>query len=226
MSDRALTEEQRSAVEHSFDAPLMIVAGAGSGKTETLTRRVARVISSGAGAPEGVLVLTFSNKAARELRARLARHLGAAAAGRVACHTFHSFCLRLLRRFGGEAGLGSDFSIFGDAAQRSLVKECCARARTEGCEAEGVERDARQVWALIKRAKSSRLRHGDFDGRVGAVFRSYTARLREQRAVDFDDVIDVAAGLLGREGSAARRWARGRFSHGFVDEFQDRAGKG
>ncbi|KAH8095098.1 ATP-dependent DNA helicase [Aureococcus anophagefferens] len=124
---RALTEEQQAAVDYRFDAPLAIVAGAGSGKTETLTRRVARAISSGA-RPEGVLVLTFSNKAARELRGRLAKHLGEAVAARVECATFHSFCLRLLRRFGREAGLGPDFSIFGDAAQRALVKLCCAAA--------------------------------------------------------------------------------------------------
>ena len=213
---RALTEEQQAAVDYRFDAPLAIVAGAGSGKTETLTRRVARAISSGA-RPEGVLVLTFSNKAARELRGRLAKHLGDAVAARVECATFHSFCLRLLRRFGREAGLGPDFSIFGDSAQRALVKLCCAAA---GNDDDAVERDARQVWSLIKRAKSSRLRAGDFDGRVGAIFRAYSAKLREQRAVDFDDVIDVAAGLLTRDGPC-RSWARGRFALGFVDEFQD-----
>ncbi|KAK7235533.1 ATP-dependent DNA helicase [Aureococcus anophagefferens] len=214
---RALTEEQQAAVDYRFDAPLAIVAGAGSGKTETLTRRVARAISSGA-RPEGVLVLTFSNKAARELRGRLAKHLGEAVAARVECATFHSFCLRLLRRFGREAGLGPDFSIFGDSAQRALVKLCCAAAGRDDDDA--VERDARQVWSLIKRAKSSRLRAGDFDGRVGAIFRAYSAKLREQRAVDFDDVIDVAAGLLARDGPC-RSWARGRFALGFVDEFQD-----
>ena len=206
---RALTEEQQAAVDYRFDAPLAIVAGAGSGKTETLTRRVARAISSGA-RPEGVLVLTFSNKAARELRGRLAKHLGEAVAARVECATFHSFCLRLLRRFGREAGLGPDFSIFGDSAQRALVKLCCAAA---GNDDDAVERDARQVWSLIKRAKSSRLRAGDFDGRVGAIFRAYSAKLREQRAVDFDDVIDVAAGLLARDGPC-RSWARGRFALG------------
>ena len=183
-ASRPLTAEQQAAVDAPLNAPLAIVAGAGSGKTETLTRRVARAVAEGA-RPASVLVLTFSNKAARELLERL-RGLNC---GGVEVRTFHGFSLRLLRRFGDEANLGRDFVILGDAQQKALVKKCCQEiTRDED------ENDVRRAWALIKRARSRGVSSNDLDGSVGAIFRLYRLKLRAMRAVDFDDVVDAAHG--------------------------------
>ena len=209
-ASRPLTAEQQAAVDAPLNAPLAIVAGAGSGKTETLTRRVARAVAEGA-RPSSVLVLTFSNKAARELLERL-RGLNC---GSVEVRTFHGFSLRLLRRFGDEANLGRDFVILGDSQQKALVKKCCQEV-TEDED----ENDVRRAWALIKRARSRGVSSNDLDGAVGSIFRLYRQKLRAMRAVDFDDVVDAAAFACSQQGRCGA-FVRSRYVQGFVDEWQD-----
>ena len=124
-----LNEEQQTAVFAPADRPLRIVAGAGTGKTETLARRVAHLVRNLGVPPDQILVLTFSNKAARELRERLSRDhiLGAASAKRVCARTFHGFALALLRTHAAAAGLGdARFSVLGDSQQIALMRECVA----------------------------------------------------------------------------------------------------
>lgn len=212
-ASRPLTAEQRAAVDAPLNEPLAIVAGAGSGKTETLTRRVARAVKEGA-PPASVLVLTFSNKAAKELLERL-RGLGCDG---VEVRTFHGFSLRLLRRFGDEANLGRDFVILGDAEQKSVVKKCCEETMRGD---DDDNKAFRQAWGLIKRARSRGVSERDLDGNVGNVFRLYRQRLRRMRAVDFDDVIDAAAFACNREASRCGSFVRSRYKQGFVDEWQD-----
>jgi len=216
-----LNPDQLDAVTHPT-GPLLVVAGAGSGKTRVLTRRIAHLIGERGVSPFAILAITFTNKAAGEMKDRVADLVGPVA-HRMWVSTFHSACVRILRRDGDRLGFPSSFSIYdqGDAVRltgyvvRDLgldVKRFLARsvhsvissAKNEGLQAED----------YVERAQ------GPYEKHIGEVFVEYQARLRTAGAMDFDDLLGNAV-LLLREHSDVLDQYRKRFEHVLVDEYQD-----
>ncbi len=217
-----LNEEQRRAVTHPA-GPLLILAGAGSGKTRVLTHRIAWLIREGIAPSDGILAVTFTNKAAREMRERLGGLLGGDPRSRgLWVGTFHATCARMLRRNGDALGLDRSFAVFDESDQRSLLRRSLA-------ELGYAERDftPAAVGDRISRAKNELLDAGaQLEGardrleRVAARVRErYDALLRENNALDFDDLLLFGARLL-QEPQPGERWRR-RFGQVLVDEFQD-----
>ncbi len=216
-----LNPPQREAVT-TEGGPLLVLAGAGSGKTRVITHRVAWLIARGA-APTAILATTFTNKAAEEMRERVVALVGASGEG-VLVSTFHSFGRWLLEREHAAAGLPSGFAICDSADQLTLLKRCMRDVNVDDRSF-----DVRRVLALVSRAKNA-LRKSiqvrpegqgdDYDVVASEVFPRYQAALRAQRSVDFDDLIGMSVELL-REHAAVRERYQGRFRHLLVDEYQD-----
>ena len=216
-----LNEVQRKAVEH-IEGPLLIVAGPGSGKTRVITHRIAYLVDTCGISPRRIAAVTFTNKAAREMRQRLSGLLGQRAEHLTAA-TFHSFCAMVLRRDGERIGLGSDFAIYDDADQIALLK----RAMNEA----GVDPKnwgVRAIQSAISGAKSQLIdsfgfadrRDSYFDEIVHRVFERYDALLVQAMAVDFDDILLRTHRLLDKFPDVAEKYQR-RYLHFLVDEFQD-----
>ncbi len=204
------------------DGPLLIVAGAGSGKTRVLTHRIAYLIATKRVSPFGLLAITFTNKAAGEMKERVAGLVGPVA-HRMWVSTFHSACARILRRESARVGLRSSFTIYDQADSVRLV--------------EYVRRDLnldpkrfppRQLHARISAFKNDLVTPDQVaeaaatpsEQRDAAVYREYQRRLLEASAVDFDDLLLLTVRLLQDHPDALTRW-RHRFSYVLVDEFQD-----
>jgi DNA helicase-2/ATP-dependent DNA helicase PcrA len=216
-----LNPAQREAVEHG-GGPLLVLAGAGSGKTRVVTHRIARLIEGGV-PPQAVVALTFTNKAAAEMRERVVKMLGtrdSATARALTVSTFHSFGLNVLGR--ERAAIGGAFTVFDHGDQTSLVKQLLRAA--------GADRayDAQAVLARISNAKNAFLspevfsaREGDeYDEITKLVYPRYKAALQQFRAYDFDDLVCEVAELWRRDEAARARWQR-KFLHVLVDEYQD-----
>jgi len=213
-----LNPPQREAVEWG-DGPLLIVAGAGSGKTRVITRRVAHLI--GRGVPgEGILAITFTNKAAGEMRERVAALVGE---GRVVLGTFHGFCARVLRSDGRHVGLQPGFTIYDRDDQLSVVKDI---ARELQIDPQHVP--PRSLLAAISRWKNDglppeELLSGDgmpFGRVAGQVYERYARALAEANAADFDDLLLLVTRLFKEQPDVLERY-RTRFRHVLVDEYQD-----
>ncbi|MBI4508946.1 MAG: UvrD-helicase domain-containing protein [Deltaproteobacteria bacterium] len=211
-----LNLEQRAAVLHG-DGPILVLAGAGSGKTRVITHRIARLIDDGA-SPRELLAVTFTNKAAGEMRERLIQLVGDRA-WEMWIGTFHSTCARLLRQHAEHAGLSRDFTIFDDDDQKRVVTQLLKELNVSD------RITPRGVLARIDRAKNAgedltRLPARDYvDDVARRVYPLYTARLARENAVDFNDLLLKVLRLLELPGlgeSLSRR-----FSHVLVDEFQD-----
>ncbi len=210
-----LNPEQRAAVEHG-DGPLMVLAGAGTGKTRVLVNRIARLVETGA-EPWSILAVTFTNKAAGEMRNRLAQLLGGAASA-MWIGTFHATCARLLRKYGHHVGLTKSFVIFDDDDQMKLVEKLLKETGLDE------QVSARTILSRFDRAKNRGLdpravKTGAFDDVVEQVFPLYQAQLAKENAVDFNDLILKTLALFAEEEPA--RSLRVRFRHVLVDEFQD-----
>ncbi|MFW6049817.1 MAG: ATP-dependent helicase [Myxococcota bacterium] len=214
-----LNAAQRAAVEHG-DGPLLVLAGAGSGKTRVITRRIARLIERGT-PPGAVLAVSFTNKAAAEMGERLAKLVGESAAQQVWLSTFHSFGVRFLtEERGGKRG--GRFVIFDQEDSLGLVRDLLRR------EVGGNRRlDAAAVLARISLWKNrfvapEEVPESDFeyDAVARQVYPAYEAALRAMRAVDFDDLVVAPVRML-RESDRRRDAWRARFHHLLVDEFQD-----
>ncbi len=218
---RELNESQLAAVVHP-PQPLLVVAGAGSGKTRVITFRLARLVATGAD-PRGILAVTFTNKAAGELRERVGRLLGERATGMggLWIGTFHSIAARLLRRYGEAVGLRKDFVIYDTDDQKRLMNRILTDLKVP-------ERlfPVRQVLSVIDRAKNqgidaARFQPGDyFDDVVGKAYGAYEQRLAAANATDFGGLLLMALKLCMADSPAAPELA-GRFQHVLVDEFQD-----
>ena len=213
-----LNEPQREAVTH-VDGPLLVLAGAGSGKTRVITHRVAWLIQQGA-SPHNVLAITFTNKAADEMRSR-ARALGAAG-GATLC-TFHALCARLLREFATEAAISTSYTIYDADDQIRLVKEAVAGLYTHGSRF-----SPRAIRAAISRAKDDLKTPAALAGEVGTdymktaaeVYREYEKLLAANNALDFDDLLLRVAFLL-RDHDEIRRRLSDRYRYVLIDEYQD-----
>jgi superfamily I DNA/RNA helicase len=216
-----LNDPQREAVTYG-DGPLLILAGAGSGKTRVLTHRIAYLIAVGAAQPNEILAITFTNKAAGEMRDRAGLLVG----GRVRAMwvmTFHAACARMLRAEAPRLGYTRQFSIYDSADSRRLVKRCL--------DEHGIDPKRftpASVQAQISDAKN-KLRDADayaqmvgsfFEQTVADVYRSYERELHRMNAMDFDDLLVRAVNVLELFPEVRERYANG-FRHVLVDEYQD-----
>ena len=213
-----LNPPQRQAVTHPA-GPLLILAGAGSGKTRVITQRLAELVLR-RGVPAGrVLAVTFTNKAARELRARAAQLLGDAVRG-LWIGTFHAIGARLLRRFGARLGLPRDFSVLDDSDQLVLLGQVARELYGAAVPPAG---EPRALQAAIDQARNEGLSPQDLlqgDPLLARAYALYEGRLRQQGAVDFGDLLLLPLRLC-REHAEVREAFAGLFDQVLVDEFQD-----
>jgi DNA helicase-2/ATP-dependent DNA helicase PcrA len=213
-----LNPVQRQAVLHG-EGPLLILAGAGSGKTRTLTHRVAHLIGERAVEPWRILAVTFTNKAAGEMRERLERLLGADRLPWVA--TFHATCVRLLRREIAALGFESNFVIYDDRDSERLVKDCLDVLRVP----EQIL-PPRLARSLIDAAKNRGIgpqayaRGGEQQPGLAAVYARYQEQLQRANALDFGDLLLMTVRLFDEHPDVLDRY-RLRFHHVLVDEYQD-----
>jgi DNA helicase-2/ATP-dependent DNA helicase PcrA len=216
-----LNDVQSAAVRHA-NGPCLIFAGAGSGKTRVLTHRIAYLLDELDVSPDQILAVTFTNKAAGEMKTRLERMVGAPARD-LWVGTFHSMCVRILRREGSRAGIASNFAIIDDADQRTVVREILTdldydeRQLTPGaCLAEISKAKNALVWP-----KEYHERNTSFLGeRYANVYAEYQRRLSESNSLDFDDLIVRTIDLFEKDEAARTKW-QSRFHYVLVDEYQD-----
>ena len=216
-----LNPAQREAVLH-VDGPLLVVAGAGSGKTRVLTHRVAHLIGAHGVKPNEILAITFTNKAATEMRERLERMLGHTARA-IWILTFHAACGRILRREAERLGYRSTFTIYDQADQVRLVKACL-----EELGKDPKRFTPRGIHSQISNAKNQLISPDEYTARVSSfwdqtvaeVYELYQRRLFRSNAVDFDDILMLTVQVLERFPEARERWQRA-FRHVLVDEYQD-----
>jgi len=216
-----LNDAQRAAVLH-FGTPLLIVAGAGSGKTRVLTTRIAYLLAAREVEPTEILAITFTNKAAGEMKERVAALVGRQAR-RMWVSTFHSACVRILRAEHEAAGLKSTFSIYDDDDSRRLL-QTVARELDLDPKRQTPRKLAAQIGNLKNELIDPETAAGQAVGadqrEVAEVYELYQRRLREAQALDFDDLIMTTVNLLQAYPEVADRY-RQRFKHVLVDEYQD-----
>jgi ATP-dependent DNA helicase UvrD/PcrA len=221
-----LNPEQRRAVE-TTEGPLLIQAGAGSGKTKTLTHRIAYIIATGKATPFNILAVTFTNKAAREMRERVATLLGQNAENRgfmPYMGTFHSICVRLLRQDGEHVGLPRSFVIFDESDRQAAVKQAIKQLKID-------EKNfpARVLAGIIGSAKNDMTTPAELADAPGStpaqraaaqVYPLYEKELKEASALDFDDLINRTVHLLQTKPEVREKW-RTQFKYVMIDEYQD-----
>lgn len=228
MSEELLTglnPEQRRAVE-STDGPLLILAGAGSGKTKTLTHRIAYLIAQRKATPYNILAVTFTNKAAKEMRERVAKLLGENPDNRSFMPfmgTFHSICVRLLRQDGEHIGIPKNFVIFDESDRLAAVKQACKTAMID-------EKSfpPKSLAGIISNAKNEMVTPDEYLGvasgpiqRAAAqLFPLYQKALKENSALDFDDLISRTVNMLQTQKEIRHKW-QSQFRYIMIDEYQD-----
>ncbi len=216
-----LNAQQRQAVLHS-GGPLLIVAGAGSGKTRVLTHRVAHLLGNRGVQPGEVLAITFTNKAAGEMKERVAALVGPRARS-MWVSTFHSMCVRILRAEAKQLGLKSTFSIYDQGDSQRLMALCIREL-----DLDPKRYPARQLAAQVSNLKNELVDHETWAAQaqtgpekvLAEAFELYQRRLREAHALDFDDLIMTTVNLLQAFPAVAEHYRR-RFRHVLVDEYQD-----
>lgn len=216
-----LNDRQCEAVKHT-EGPLLITAGAGSGKTKVLTCRIAHLLELGV-APYRILAITFTNKAAKEMKERVTNLVGAQADS-IWLSTFHSFCAKLLRfEVDGFHGYTRNFTIYDSSDQLVLVKDCLKKLNLDDKQfmprsVLGTISSAKNV---LMDAKAFAAQASDFyEQKVADVYALYQEKLRENNAVDFDDLLFLAVRLL-QEKEDVREKYQSRFQYILVDEYQD-----
>ncbi|MFK7909630.1 MAG: ATP-dependent helicase, partial [Akkermansiaceae bacterium] len=213
----SLNSAQAEAV-NALDGPVLILAGAGTGKTRTVTCRIAHMVERDI-APENILAVTFTNKAANEMRERVGDMVSKAAGKEITVCTFHSLCVRILRTGIDRLGYKQNFSIYTGNDQTGLIKQIIVR---KGGADEKLEPGV--VLSMISKAKNA---GGDADSIddpfIADIAKAYQNELRAQNAVDFDDLLLLAERLL-REYPDVREICRNRWTRITVDEFQDTNG--
>ena len=218
----ALNEMQQLAVD-TTEGPLLILAGAGSGKTTVLVNRVEHIISSHLATPWQVLAITFTNKAAGELRERLVSAIGEEA-NDIWAYTFHSCCSRILRRFGEKIGYTNHFTIYDTDDSRRVMKQC---QKQLGIEDKLINH--KSIIAEISRAKDSLISPEEYKqtaqndfrkSKIAECYELYQAQLKKSDAMDFDDIIFNTVKLL-KENEDVRNIYQTQFKYVMVDEYQD-----
>jgi DNA helicase-2/ATP-dependent DNA helicase PcrA len=209
-----LNDAQRAAVTQT-DGPVLILAGAGTGKTRVITARIAYLIAQGVD-PSHLLAVTFTNKAAEEMRERVKGMVEAAKAKKVTLSTFHALCVRILRADIERLGYKGNFSIYDQSDQLGLIRSIIQRTA-----AKDEKLDPHLAQSLISKAKNDGFAAPDREQSLaGAVFFRYQQELKQLNAVDFDDLLLLAVRLLRDHPEARDKW-RNRFRFIMVDEFQD-----
>ena len=216
-----LNPEQAAAVAHT-GTPLLIVAGAGSGKTRVLTRRIAYLLATRQAFANQILAITFTNKAAAEMRSRVEELVGSSARAMVVS-TFHSACARFLRRDAALLGYTTSFAIYDTSDSQSLLKRVI-----EQLDLDPKVHKPRSVQSIISNAKNELVGPDEFAARAttyaervqSEIYRSYQDRLKLANAMDFDDLIGNMVKLLQQFPEVAERY-RANFRHILVDEYQD-----
>src|SRR5439155_5574782 len=218
----SLNPEQREAVLH-IKGPLLILAGAGSGKTRVITSRAAYLIGDGHAQPHEVLAVTFTNKAAEEMRARVEALLGSDCS-RVWLSTFHSLCARLLRREAPAIGLSRDFVIYDSSDQLTVVKQTLKELH--------IDDSFVQPRAALSRISSAKNRmetpeqmlgsagYNRRDEQMSKIYAAYVATLKESNALDFDDLLLRTVDLFENSLTVRTKYAN-QFRFVMVDEYQD-----
>jgi DNA helicase-2/ATP-dependent DNA helicase PcrA len=222
-----LNPEQRAAVE-ATEGPLLILAGAGSGKTRVITSRIAWLIQEKGIAPDSILAVTFTNKAASEMAERVDRILGHASLAKPLISTFHSLCVRILRRDiealkVGNDGLTRAFAIYDESDQQGIVKQIMRRMGLDT-----KQLTPRTVLGRISWAKSHMIDPQEYylgskdpnSERIAHIYQSYKAELKKNNALDFDDLLLEAVRLL-KVSSEVRERYQHRYRYLLVDEYQD-----
>jgi DNA helicase II / ATP-dependent DNA helicase PcrA len=221
-----LNDAQRQAVECS-EGPLLILAGAGSGKTKTLTHRIAYILASRKATPFNILAVTFTNKAAGEMRSRVAHLLGERAENRgfmPYMGTFHGICVRILRQDGEHIGIPRNYVIWDEGDRQAAVKRASKYA--------GIDEKSfppRLISSLISGAKNEMVGPAEFQAtaeyspatRAAAkVYPAYEAMLKEASALDFDDLIARTVQLMESQERIRQKW-RTQFKYVMIDEYKD-----
>jgi ATP-dependent DNA helicase UvrD/PcrA len=214
-----LNPEQRDAVLKT-EGPLLILAGAGSGKTRVIAHRIAHLVSDGLSDADRILAVTFTNKAAAEMRSRVEALLGTDCRS-MWISTFHALCARLLRREAPHIGLSRDFVIYDSSDQLTLMKHVLREAGFEGT------LQPRVVLSRISHAKNRMEADNGIPGawtgrdeQVSKLFESYTRALKEANALDFDDLLLKTVELFEKSSSVRERYTK-KFRYVMVDEYQD-----
>ncbi len=222
MSLQSLNQPQLEAVLHT-EGPLLLLAGAGSGKTKVITHRVAHLVGEKRVNPEQVLAVTFTNKAAREMQARVAALVGSNKAALIQVSTFHSLCSRILRADIENLGYKRNFSIYGASDQQRLIKTIMDQLSPEhGLKADSILwkiSDAKN--RLLSPEKFGPIMKGDVIGEMTQkVYPEYQKSLKSYNAVDFDDLIMLTVRLFNEHPDVLARYQE-RFRYIMVDEYQD-----
>ena len=219
---KGLNDKQYEAVINT-EGPCLVIAGAGSGKTKVLTHKIAYLIGEKGAKPWDILAITFTNKAANEMKERIANLVGDNAKD-IWMGTFHSICVRILRRFIDRIGFDSSFIIFDTSDQRTLVKNCMKDLAID----DKLFND-RSVLSEISNAKNEMLEpeqytarsNGDFrKEKIATVYELYQKRLKENNAIDFDDIINYTIKILMENPDVLEYYAN-KFKYVLVDEYQD-----
>lgn len=209
-----LNDEQQRAATHE-SGPLLILAGAGTGKTRTIVARITWLVANGVD-PARILAVTFTNKAAKEMKERIAGMIDSDKASEITASTFHALCVRILRADADKLGYKHNFSIFDEGDQLGLIKKIINRvtARDE-------KLDPNLARNMISKAKNNGWSAPpDEETVIGAVYSRYDRELKTLNAMDFDDLLVQTVRLLTEHAAVREKW-RSRFQHMLVDEFQD-----
>ena len=217
-----LNNKQKEAVLQ-IEGPCLVIAGAGSGKTKVLTHKIAYLIAEKNIAPWNILAITFTNKAANEMKERIEKLVGDVAKD-IWMGTFHSICVRILRKYIDRIGFDSSFLIFDTSDQRTLVKECLKALNID----DKMFTD-RSVLSEISNAKNEMLEPNTYSikyasdfrkAKIGEVYALYQKRLKENNAIDFDDIINYTIKILTENPDALEYYTE-KFKYVLVDEYQD-----
>ncbi len=219
---KELNDKQHEAVVNT-EGPCLVIAGAGSGKTKVLTHKIAYIIEEKKAHPWDILAITFTNKAANEMKERIANLVGEQAKD-IWMGTFHSICVKILRRFIDRIGFDSSFIIFDTSDQRTLIKGCLKDLSID----DKLFSD-RSVLSEISNAKNEMLEpeqylaksKGDFrKEKIATVYELYQKRLKENNAIDFDDIINYTIKILS-DNEDILQFYTNKFKYVLVDEYQD-----
>ena len=217
-----LNKPQKEAVFHT-EGPLLILAGAGSGKTRVLTHRIAYLIEEKGVNPWNILAITFTNKAAEEMRQRVDSLVGIGAES-IWVSTFHSMCVRILRRYIDRLGYDNRFTIYDTDDQKTLMKEVCRKT-----DIDTKRFKERMLLSVISSAKNERILPEEFELNAGGdfvqlkiakVYKEYEAQMRANNALDFDDLLVKTVQLLETQPDVRENYQE-RFRYIMVDEYQD-----
>ena len=217
-----LNKPQKEAVFHT-EGPLLILAGAGSGKTRVLTHRIAYLIEEKGVNPWNILAITFTNKAAEEMRQRVDSLVGIGAES-IWVSTFHSMCVRILRRYIDRLGYDNRFTIYDTDDQKTLMKEVCRKT-----DIDTKRFKERMLLSVISSAKNEMILPEEFELNAGGdfvqlkiakVYKEYEAQMRANNALDFDDLLVKTVQLLETQPDVRENYQE-RFRYIMVDEYQD-----